>query len=69
MTNGQNTDISNRIEKNNANVSALYPTLKDKNIPAKAKTIIFTTILRPVLLYGSETWTMTTSLRRRWPRS
>ncbi len=58
--NRQNIEILNRIQKYNANVSALYPILKDKNIPTKAKTIIFTTILRPVLLYGSETWTLTT---------
>ena len=58
--NRQNIEISNRIKKYNTNVNALYPILKDRNIPTKAKTIIFTTVLRPVLLYGSETWTLTT---------
>lgn len=57
--NEQNSDISNRINKYNANVNALYLILKDKNIPTKAKTIKFTTVLRTVLLGGSETWTMT----------
>lgn len=53
--NGQNTEISNRINKYNANVRALYPILKAKNILTKANTIIFTTILKSVFLYGSET--------------
>lgn len=44
--NEQNSDISNRINKYNANVNALYLILKDKNIPTKAKTIKFTTVLR-----------------------
>ena len=58
--NRQILEISNRIQKYNANVNILYPILKDKNVPVKAKIIIFTTILRPILIYGSETWTLTT---------
>lgn len=57
--NGQNIKFSNRINKHKADINALYPILKGTNITTKAKTIIFTTVLRPALLYGSETWTVT----------
>ncbi len=60
--NRQTIEISNKIQKYNGNVSALYPILKDKNVPTKAKTTIFTTILRPILIYGSETWTLITKM-------
>ena len=57
--NTQNRAIAERIQKFNANLNMLYPLLKDKNIPIHCKTTIYNTILKPILLYGSETWTMT----------
>lgn len=44
--------------KFNMNLSSQYPSPKDKNVLFKCKTIIYTIILRPVLLYGLETLNM-----------
>ena len=60
--NSQEETIIDRIQKFNANLNMLYPLLKDKNIPIQCKVTIYTTILRPILLYGSETWSMTKKL-------
>ncbi len=30
----------------------------DKKLPRRLKTKLYTTIIRPVLLYGAESWTM-----------
>lgn len=56
----QEVELNKRIGKYNANVNMLYPILKDKSVPTKCKTIIFNSILKPILLYGSETWALTT---------
>ena len=39
--------------------------MKEKEIPRDVKMCIYTTVLRPVLIYGSETWTLTTKLKRK----
>ena len=36
--------------------------MKDKHVTIKCKVIIFNTILKPILLYGAECWTLTTKL-------
>ena len=41
----------------------LYPLLKDRNIPAKVKTLIYTSILRRILIYGHEAWALTSKTR------
>lgn len=41
----------------------LYPLLKIRNILFECKIIIYNSILKPILLYGSETWIMTDTLR------
>ena len=56
-------EINNRINKFNNNLHLLYPLLKDRNIPRKVKLVIYTTILRPVLTYGHESWTLTSRTR------
>ena len=61
--NKQDIELNNRICKYNSNISMLYPLLKDRNIPRKCKTTIYTTILRPILTYGSEAWTLTSRTR------
>ena len=63
--NKQDIEIDRRIAKYNANVSALFPLLKDKHVPTPAKVLKFTTILRPILLYGSENWSLTTKTASR----
>ena len=35
----------------------------DKNRPTECKMTIYTTILKPILLYGAETWVMTERLK------
>jgi hypothetical protein len=56
-------EIDTRIIKYSKNVGFLYPLLKERNIPVHVKVHIYTSILRPILLYGSETWTLTTKLK------
>ena len=48
-------EINKRIGKFTRNLIALYPLLKEKEIPKDVKVCTYTTVLRPVLLYGSET--------------
>ena len=58
-------EVNNRIAKFTRNLMALYPLMKEKEIPKDVKVCIYATVLRPVLLYGSETWTLTTKLKSR----
>ena len=32
--------------------------ISDKNMPRKLKTKLYTTVIRPLLLYGAECWTV-----------
>ena len=56
-------EINNRIAKFSKNLNCLYPLLKEKSIPKDVKVCIYKTILRPVLLYACETWTLTKRLQ------
>ena len=56
-------EINHRIAKFTKNVNCLYPLLREKAIPKQVKICMYTTILRPVILYGSETWTLTKRLK------
>ena len=56
-------EITHRINKFNNSLYLLYPLMKDRNIPRKVKTIIYTSILRPIPTYGHESWTLTTKTR------
>ena len=62
-TNLKEEEVNNRIAKVTKNLIALYPLMKEKEIPKDVKVRIYTTILRPVLLCGSETWTLITKLK------
>ena len=42
----------------------LYRLLKDRNVTKKAKHIIHQTILKPILISGSECWTLTKRLQQ-----
>ena len=61
--NDHQVEITQRINKFNNNLYMLYPLMKDRNIPRKVKTLIYTSILRPVLIYGHESWTLTSKTR------
>ena len=41
----------------------MYRLLKDRHVPKKAKLLIHMTILRPILLYGHESWILTKKLK------
>ena len=56
----QEVEINERIAKYNRNVAILYPLLRDMFVPRECKVTIFNTILKPVIMYGSEAWSLTT---------
>ena len=56
-------ELNHRISKFNGTLALLYPLLKDRNIPRKVKMIIYTNILRPILIYGHEAWALNTRLK------
>lgn len=51
--------IRNRIMKGNRTLYALHETMKSKLIQRNAKVAIYKTLIRPVVTYGCETWTLT----------
>jgi calcineurin-like phosphoesterase family protein len=55
-------EIYTRISNYSKHVGLLYPLLKDKSVPRKAKRLIYLTILRPLLIYGHESWVLTKSI-------
>ena len=54
-------EIKERITAGNKAYYSSYNLLKNKNITRKTKITIYKTIIRPVVTYGSETWTLTKS--------
>ena len=54
-------EIKERITAGNKAYYSSYNMLKNKNISRKTKKNIYKTIIRPVVTYGSETWTLTKS--------
>src|SRR5678816_3343095 len=48
-----------RIEQYGRTVRAVYPILKDKYMKKEVKREIYEGVLKPILLYGAETWSMT----------
>ena len=57
--NKQETELTARIGKYTQNFMMMYPLLKEKHIPRGVKTTIYSTILKPILMYGSECWSLT----------
>ena len=45
------------------NVGIIYCLLKDRHAPKKSKLLIHMTILRPILLYGHESWILPKMLK------
>lgn len=56
---GHRADITARITKFSQQAEALHPILRDKILSLEVKRTIFNTILKPILLYGSESWVLT----------
>ena len=64
-SNIQETELNARIEKYTRNFMMLYPLMKEKCIPTQVKTTIYNTILKPILTYGAECWSLTTKTSSR----
>jgi hypothetical protein len=56
--NNTSAEINNRITLANRSHFKLVNILKAKNINRKYKVIIYKTLIKPVLMYGVETWVL-----------
>ena len=63
-SNLQEDEINNRIAKYNSNLDMLYPLLKEQHVPRECKVIVYKSILKPILLYGLENWSLTTKAEK-----
>src|SRR6201990_197648 len=54
-------EMTRRIDKFTRNVGMLYPILRERAVPVKVKVTIYCSILRPILTYGSECWSLNTN--------
>jgi hypothetical protein len=62
-TNGVSLEIQRRIQTANRCFFGLRKHLQSSHLSRQTKFIIHKTLIRPVLLYGSETWVLTKKLR------
>lgn len=54
----------NRLTKYNDNLALLYPILKDGHVSRLRKLVIYSkSILTPILIYGLETWSLTSKIK------
>lgn len=58
--NKTSVEIQERIASGNRCYFSLQNMFKSKNVSRKTKVQIYVTILRPIVMYGSECWVMTT---------
>jgi len=56
--NNTSVEINNKITLANRGYFGLVNILKAKNINRKYKVIIYKTLIKPVLMYGVETWVL-----------
>lgn len=54
----ESREIDRRIAKSNKCAGALYKVIKSKDISRKSKFRIYNTVIKPIVLYGSETWVL-----------
>jgi hypothetical protein len=57
-TDNTSAEINNRIPLANRSYFGLVNILKAKNINRKYKVILYKTLIKPVLVYGAETWVL-----------
>ena len=55
---GSETAVKARVKAGWQKWRELGPVIADKKIPTKLKTKLYTTVMRPVILYGAECWTI-----------
>ena len=60
--NNSKIEVDHRIMKFNNNLRMLYPLLKDSYIPRRVKILIYTSILKPILMYRHESWALASSI-------
>lgn len=68
---GSQGEIHNRILAGNRCIYALNNILKSKVVSRKAKVRMYKTVIRPIIIYGSEVWTLTKAEEKRlaiWER-
>ncbi|KAL7636085.1 UNVERIFIED_CONTAM: hypothetical protein RMT77_013904 [Armadillidium vulgare] len=58
-------ELRERIRRFSKNVGRLYQLLKERGIQTEVKVLIYKTILRSILVYGSECWTVNTVYKSR----
>jgi len=56
--NNTSAEINKRITLANRSYFGLVNILKAKNISRKYKVLIYKTLIKPVLMYGAETWVL-----------
>lgn len=69
--NNMRDEINMRISAGNRSYFALQKVFRSRGLSRNLKLRIYRTVVRPVVTYGSETWTMTSveeELLRRWER-
>ncbi|KAJ4439417.1 hypothetical protein ANN_07541 [Periplaneta americana] len=69
--NTADTDMRQRIAGGNRCLRALNKTLRARCISKKAKLTLYKTVVRPIVLYGSETWTLSKKMEQQlmtWER-
>ena len=54
---GSETAVRARVKAGWQKWRELGPVIADKKIPTKLKTKLYTTVVRPAILYGAECWT------------
>ncbi len=65
ITNDMKKVISMRIVAANRCYFSLMPTMKRRSVSWATKIRVYNTIIRPVILYASETWTLTKQMEQR----
>jgi hypothetical protein len=58
VDNNVSAEINNRIILASSSFFGMVNMLKAKNINRKHKVIIYKTLIKPVLMYGAETWAL-----------
>ena len=61
---GSETTVRSRVKAAWCKWRELGPVIADKKIPVKLKVKLYTTVVRPVLLYGAECWTGGSKIER-----
>jgi hypothetical protein len=60
-------EIEKRIATADRAHYALHPILKSQSVYRNTKIIIYKTLIRPIITYGAEAWTMSSETCKGWP--